>query len=108
MQLSDSFQTGLYLTGVELIGDVALRDYAKHNNTGSLAVGTASYLSLEAILIQKLKNNKLSIVNGYWDGLSNIATMMAGIALGEELTTLQITGLLVISAGMFMLEYERK
>jgi multidrug transporter EmrE-like cation transporter len=106
MELTEAQQTALQLTLVELIGDIALRDYSKNGGEASLAVGTASYLGLEAILIAKLKNNKLSIVNGYWDGLSNIATTCAGLALGESLTTLQITGLLMISAGLFMLEYE--
>ena len=103
--MSDSLQTGFYLSAVELIGDLSLRDYAKNNNLNSLAIGTASYLGLEAILINKLRNNKLSIVNGYWDGISNVITM---IASGDSLTPLQITGLLTISAGLFMLEYEKQ
>jgi multidrug transporter EmrE-like cation transporter len=106
MELTESQQTGLYLTIVELIGDLSLRDYSKNGGDASLAIGTASYLGLEAILISKLKNNKLAIVNGYWDGLSNIATTCASLALGESLTSIQITGLLLISAGLFLLEKE--
>ena len=106
MDLTESQQAGIQLTLVELIGDIALRDYSKNGGDASLAIGTASYLGLEAILISKLKNNKLAIINGYWDGLSNIATTCAGLALGESLTPLQITGLLMISAGLFMLERE--
>jgi multidrug transporter EmrE-like cation transporter len=106
MDLTEAQKAGLYLTLVELIGDVSLRDYSKNDNPASLVVGTASYLGLEAILISKLKNNKLAIINGYWDGLSNIATTCASLALGESLTSLQIAGLLMISVGLFMLEKE--
>ena len=107
MSITPSQKAGLYLTAVELVGDVSIRDYAKNGNPASLAVGTASYLSLQAILIDALVENKLSIVNAYWDGLSNIATMLADMALGESLTSLQIAGILTISAGLFMLEWDR-
>jgi len=107
MSLTPSQKAGLYLTAVELVGDVSVRDYAKHGTPVSLAVGTASYLSLQAILIDALIENKMSVVNAYWDGMSNIATMLADLALGESLTTLQIAGILTISAGLVMLEWER-
>ena len=108
MSITPSQKAGLYLTSVELIGDISLRDYAKTKNPASLAVGTASYLGLQAVLVDALVENKLSIINGYWDGMSNIATLLAGLALGETLTPLQIAGLLTISAGLFMLEWEGK
>lgn len=104
MIFTDSQLAGLYLTATELVGDISLKYYAQNGNPVAFAVGTASYLGLEAILINKLKNNNLSIVNGYWDGISNLATGIAGILMGEKLTAVQITGLAVISAGLFMLK----
>jgi multidrug transporter EmrE-like cation transporter len=104
--MTESQKAGLFLTLTELLGDVNLREYAKTGSQSSLAIGTASYIGLEALLVRYLKDNKLSIVNGYWDGISNVVTMVAGIALGESLSPLQITGLLMISAGLFMLEWE--
>ena len=103
--MTESQKAGLFLTLTELVGDVSLRDYAKTGSTTSLAVGTGSYIGLEALLVRYLKDNKLSIVNGYWDGFSNVLTMISGMALGETLSPLQITGLLMISAGLFMLEW---
>lgn len=103
MGFTDSQLAGLYLTATELVGDISLKYYAKNGNPLALALGTASYLGLEAIMITTLKNNKLSIVNGYWDGISNIATSIAGIAMGEHLTPMQMSGLVLISGGLFML-----
>jgi len=104
--MTESQKAGLFLTLTELVGDVSLRDYAKTGATTSLAVGTGSYIGLQALLIHYLKDNKLSIVNGYWDGFSNILTTITGMALGESLSPLQITGLLMISAGVIMLEWK--
>jgi multidrug transporter EmrE-like cation transporter len=104
--MTESQKAGLFLSLTELVGDVSLREYAKTGSQSSLVVGTASYIGLEALMIRYLKNNKLSIVNGYWDGFSNILTTMAGMALGESLSPLQITGLLMISAGVLMLEWK--
>lgn len=106
MKLTEAQLAGLQLTAVELVGDVSLKMYAQNGEIAPLAVGTSAYIGLEALMIQKLKTHKLAIINGYWDGLSNIATTIAGMALGETFTPLQITGLFVISAGMFMLEWK--
>jgi len=108
MKPTDSQLAGLYLTTTELIGDVSLKHYAQTGSTTALAIGTASYLGLEAILIEKLKHNKLAIVNGYWDGMSNIVTTIAGMAMGESLTSIQLAGLSLVSAGLFMLEWGSK
>ena len=108
MKFTDSQLTGFYLTTTELIGDVSLKHYAQKGGMLALAIGTACYLGLEAILIDKLKHNSLAIVNGYWDGMSNIATAIAAMAMGETLTSIQLTGLSLVSAGLFMLEWGPK
>ena len=51
MSITPSQKAGLYLTSVELIGDISLRDYAKTKNPASLAVGTASYFYQPSHLI---------------------------------------------------------
>lgn len=104
--MTESQRAGILLAVTELAGDVSLRDYAKTGNQQSLAIGAGSYIGVQTLLVRYLKDSKLSIVNGYWDGFSNVITMVAGLALGESLTPLQITGLMMISAGLFMLEWE--
>jgi multidrug transporter EmrE-like cation transporter len=108
MKPTDSQLGGLYLTITELIGDISLKVYAQKGGIVALAIGTAAYLGLEAIMIEKLKYNSLAILNGYWDGMSNIATAIAGIAMGETLTSMQLAGLSLVSAGLFMLEWGPK
>ena len=108
MKLTDSQLAGLYLTTTELIGDVSLKIYAQKGGMLPLTIGTVSYLGLEAIMIEKLKYNSLAIVNGYWDGMSNIVTAIAGMAMGEKLTSIQLAGLSLVSAGLFMLEWGPK
>jgi multidrug transporter EmrE-like cation transporter len=108
MKLTDSQLAGLYLTTTELIGDVSLKIYAQKGGMAALAIGTAAYLGLEAIMIEKLRDNSLAIVNGYWDGMSNIVTAIAGMAMGENLTSIQLAGLSLVSAGLFMLEWGPK
>jgi multidrug transporter EmrE-like cation transporter len=108
MKLTDSQVTGFYLTATELIGDISLKTYAQKGGMVALAIGTAAYLGLEAIMIEKLKYNSLAIVNGYWDGMSTIATSIAAILMGETLTSLQLTGLGLLSSGLFMLEWGSK
>jgi multidrug transporter EmrE-like cation transporter len=108
MKLTDSQLGGLYLTITELIGNICLKAYAQKGGIVALAIGTASYLGLEAIMIDKLKHNSLAIVNGYWDGMSNIATTIAALFMGETLTSLQLAGLSLLSSGLFMLEWGSK
>jgi multidrug transporter EmrE-like cation transporter len=108
MKLTDSQLTGFYLTITELIGDISLKTYAQKGGMAALAIGTAAYLGLEAIMIEKLKYNSLAIVNGYWDGMSTIATTIAAMFMGETLTSVQLGGLGLLSSGLFMLEWGSK
>ena len=96
-------QAGLHLTLVELVGDSSLKQYAMTGNPVFLGVGCASYAGLVYILQDALKTESLAITNGYWDGFSNILTTGASLAMGEKLQSMQLTGLFLISAGLFML-----
>jgi multidrug transporter EmrE-like cation transporter len=40
--------------------------------------------------------------------MSNIVTAIAGMAMGENLTSIQLAGLSLVSAGLFMLEWGPK
>jgi len=101
--MSESFKAGLSLSLVELVGDVSLKKFAETGVKENLVVGYGSYVGLATILAHALKTEKLGIVNSQWDGISNLLTTGASIALGEEFTSKQIMGMLLISAGLFML-----
>ena len=101
--MNPSSQAGLYLTLTELAGDVSLKHYAKTNNSIFLGIGTFAYLGLVYILQYYLKYEKLAIVNGYWDAFSNILTAGVAMAMGEQITTVQLIGLFLISGGLYLL-----
>ncbi len=93
----------IYLTSTELVGDIALKHYAKTDNKLFLGIGTSAYLGLVYILQYYLKKQSLGLVNGYWDAFSNIATTTAAFCMGERFTSKQIAGLSLIAGGMFLL-----
>lgn len=94
---------GLGLALVELLGDASLKRYAIGQGWGWLVVGSGTYASLVAILVWSLKSHSLALTNGYWDSLSNIITMLAGLAMGEKLSERQIFGFLLVSTGILLL-----
>jgi len=91
-----SFSSGVVLTLTEFIGD-----YGAKIQNPLLAYGGYNLLSYE--LLGMLKNKPLSLVNAYWDGISNLMTLGLGYALGERLSGSQYAGALLISAGLFLL-----
>jgi multidrug transporter EmrE-like cation transporter len=102
--MNRSLEAGTLLTLVELVGDTSLRQYAKTDTSLFLGIGTAAYLGLVYILQWAYRTEKLAIVNGYWDAISNIlTTLVAYFILGEALTTTQLIGLVLISSGMYLL-----
>lgn len=102
--MNRSLEAGTLLTLVELVGDTSLRHYAKTDASLFLGIGTAAYLGLVYILQWAYRTEKLAIVNGYWDAISNIlTTLVAYFILGEALTNTQLTGLVLISSGMYLL-----
>lgn len=101
--MNASSQAGLYLTLTELAGDTSLKHYAKTNNSIFLGIGTVAYLGLVYILQYYLKFEKLAIVNGYWDAFSNILTTLAAMAMGEQISNVQLAGLFMISGGLYLI-----
>ena len=102
--MNRSAEAGLLLTLTELVGDTSLRQYAKTNTSLFLGIGTAAYLGLVYILQWTFRTESLAIVNGYWDAFSNLlTTLVAYFILGEALTGTQLTGLLLISGGIYLL-----
>lgn len=92
-----SFQSGAILTLTEFIGDWGAK-------VGNDVATFGGYNALAWELRGMLRNNPLSLVNAYWDGISNIMTMGLGYAMGERLTTSQYAGAFLITAGIFMLQ----
>ena len=89
---------------IEALGDYCLALYAKSPEWWSLGAGYASYAVLLSMFIKAIKDKGLAWANSAWDGWSNLATgAVALIALGERPTAKEFIGMLLISAGLFLL-----
>ena len=89
---------------IEAFGDYQLALYAKDSQWWNLGFGYASYAILLSMFIKAIKDKGLAWANSAWDGWSNIATGLVAIfALGEKPTTKEFLGMLLISAGLFLL-----
>jgi multidrug transporter EmrE-like cation transporter len=95
---------GTILSVVESIGDFALKKYALGGSLGLLGVGFSIYGVLVGVLVWLLRTHGLAITNSYWDGTSNILSMIVGgFFLKEVYTVRQWMGMSVVVLGLFLL-----
>lgn len=89
---------------IEAFGDYQLALYAKEAQWWNLGFGYASYAIVLSLFIKAIKEKGLAWANSAWDGWSNLATgLVAVLALGEKPTIQEFLGMLLISAGLFLL-----
>ena len=94
----------MILTLVESVGDYALKKYAIGGAAGFLGLGVGVYGILAGILVWLFRHLGLAITNAYWDGLSNIMTMiLGGVIFKESYTPKQWAGMGIIAVGLFLL-----
>lgn len=96
MEGLSSFQSGLVLTLTEFVGDYGAKKQ-------DVLLGYGGYITLQWELQSMLRKNPLSLVNAYWDGISNLMTLGLGYAMGERLSGSQLFGAVLISAGLLLL-----
>lgn len=96
MEDTNAFNEAVQLTLIELVGD-----YGAKVDNPILTYG--GYNALGWKLTSALKNNSLILTNSYWDGLSNIMTTILGWSFGERPSVNQWIGIILISAGIFVL-----
>ena len=64
----------------------------------------SAYAALLLFFIQAIRKKGLAWSNSAWDGWSNIATGLVAIFLiGERPTGKELAGMLLVSAGLFLL-----
>lgn len=89
---------------VETFGDYWLAQYAKSSQWWSLGAGYASYAVLISMFIKGIQDKGLAWANSAWDGWSNLTTgLMAIIVFKETPTIKELIGMILISAGVFLL-----
>ena len=91
---------------IEAFGDYMLALYAKAAEPvwWTLGLGYASYAILLSMFIKAIRDKGLAWANSAWDGWSNLATgLVAIMVLKEKPTGKEFLGMLLISAGLFLL-----
>jgi multidrug transporter EmrE-like cation transporter len=100
----------LALTGVEIIGDFAFKEFSNNGGLLPFTIGSAGYIGVVYFLIRSLQNSSVLIVNGAWDGFSALfETFAAYIFLGERFDHIgQYFGIVFIIIGLFLLRIPMK
>lgn len=89
---------------VEAAGDYQLARYAKEGQWWQLGFGYGAYAITIALFIKTIKDKGLAWANSAWDGWSNLATgLVALVLLSEKPTGKELLGMVLISAGLFLL-----
>jgi multidrug transporter EmrE-like cation transporter len=100
------FQQIVTLSVVEIIGDIALKEFANKGGLLPLSIGIGGYIGVVYCLIVSLQNSDILLVNGAWDGISTIVGSIAAyIFLGERFNSyIQYIGLVLIIIGVYLLK----
>jgi len=94
------------LSFIEIIGDVALKEYANDQGILYLGIGILGYIGVVIMLIVSLQDSTILMVNSGWDGISSIIeNIYAYVVLGERFQNYyQYIGLVLIILGLFLLK----
>lgn len=89
----------------EILGDFALKEYAKQSLMSSLFIGIFGYIGVIVFLIRSLRQSQILYVNAMWDGWSALIESLAAIILlGERFDDpRKYFGVALIVAGIFFL-----
>ena len=99
----EALRWAILMTAIESVGDASLKQYAKTDQIEFFVTGEAAYISQAYVLSKALNDNKLGIVNAYWNGMTNITNCLIGMAMGETYTVYQGVGVLLITAGILLI-----
>jgi multidrug transporter EmrE-like cation transporter len=99
----EAMRWALLMTAIESVGDASLKQYAKTDQIEFFVLGEASYISQAYVLSKALDDNKLGIVNAYWNGMTNITNCLIGMAMGETYGTSQLVGVGLITVGILLI-----
>ena len=102
--MSVPYTIALALT--EIIGDVALKEFANDKGIAYLGLGIAGYIGVVVLLIISLQGSTILLVNNAWDGTSSLLeSLYAYYILGERFENyLQYLGVVFIVLGLYLLK----
>ena len=99
----EALKWALLMTAIESVADGSLKQYAMTDQLGFFMVGESAYIAQGYVLQLALRNNKLGIVNAYWNAMTNITNALSGMAMGESYSMYQGAGIVLITAGILLL-----
>jgi multidrug transporter EmrE-like cation transporter len=99
----EALRWALLMTAIESVSDASLKRYAMTDELGFFMVGESAYIAQGYVLQLALRNNKLGIVNAYWNAMTNITNALIGMAMGETYSLYQGAGIALITAGILLL-----
>jgi len=99
----EALRWALLMTAIESVGDASLKQYAKTDDLKFFAVGEGSYITQAYVIQLALRDNKLGVVNAYWNAMTNITNTLIGMAMGETYSGYQLTGIGLIAVGILLL-----
>ena len=89
---------------LELLGDVSLQTYAKHDDPIGLSIGLGSYGLMLTYWVRALKKEPLAWGNAMWDGTSSLlTTAYCSLVLQEEMSETQWVGATLIGIGVILM-----
>jgi multidrug transporter EmrE-like cation transporter len=100
---NEAFRWALLMAGIESVGDASLKQYARSDDPKFFVLGQISYFFIAYVFQLALRDNKLGVVNTYWNGMTNIGNTFIGMAMGETYTLYQLSGILLVTAGILMI-----
>lgn len=113
--MADKYTAGVVamLTGVELLGDMALKSAADTahqtltSNWPMYAVGVAAYACLGIVIYTSDYAGLMwGVSNSYWNAVNNLVTpLVFMLVFGEQYSATQWVGFAVISAGILLVGY---
>lgn len=94
------------LSLIEIVGDVALKQYANDKGEIYLGLGILGYIGVIIMLIINLQGSTILMVNNAWDGTSSvIESAFAFFVLGERFENyFQYIGVFSIILGLYLLK----
>lgn len=93
----------LALGVLELTADAFLKAASQKPGAWLSPIGAALYIVIAYVLQAAIMKNNLGIVNAGWNAFTTISGVLTGIYFGETYTYRQLTGILFIAAGVFMI-----
>ena len=97
----------LVIVIVENMAQFCLKKYQSCNALYWYILGVVFYAAIAFLLVMSFRYEKMAIVNIMWGGLSAlILTLVAYFFYGEELTYIQILGIVIILIGTAMLHLD--